>query len=118
MASTKAVAGIALHSSLRRKCHVVFNVAAEAHGCPTSFAGARLVLQGAVPPSREGGPSIHRPGRTAVARYAAPVDVEPEPPVLEDELALDVELELDEFEALMGTTGSLLAKICCTPLSI
>jgi hypothetical protein len=29
-----------------------------------------------------------------------------------------VEVELDEVDAWVGMTGSLLAKICCTPLSI
>ena len=40
------------------------------------------------------------------------------PPVVEDELVPDVEVELEVLEALTGTTGSLLAKICCTSLSI
>ena len=49
---------------------------------------------------------------------AVPVDVEPVPPLVEDEFVLAVEDEFELDAALIGTTGSLLAKICCTPLSI
>jgi hypothetical protein len=55
-------------------------------------------------------------GRTTAGRHAPVVDVEPVPPVVEDEPVVDVELE--PLEALTGTTGSLLAKICWTSLSI
>ena len=49
--------------------------------------------------------------RHCVATARQPV-VEPVPPVLEDELVLAADDEFEAEEALIGTTGSLPAKIC------